>query len=76
VDDAPNPVVRTDMLLFLMIPLGLIACTIAVGPILASTVVQEAERPSAPVRLPWGIGGTGDVPTAPAVDGDAPARVA
>jgi hypothetical protein len=51
VDGARNPVVRTDMLLFLLIPLGLIACTIAAGPILAVTMVHEAEHPSAPVRV-------------------------
>jgi hypothetical protein len=55
------------MLLILMIPLALVALTIAVAPVLAMTVVHDREvrvgstAADGPVRLPWGMGGTADV---------------
>ena len=49
------------MLLFLVIPLTLVACTIVLGPVLAALLVRDAERVPADSRLPWGMGAT-DVP--------------
>ena len=55
------------MLLILMIPLALVALTIAVAPVLAMTVVHDREvrvgstGADEPVRLPWGMGDTADV---------------
>jgi len=41
------------MLLFIMIPLVLVACTIAIGPVLAMTVLSHIEqRPSRPTARP------------------------
>lgn len=50
------------MLLFLMIPLSLVAFTIAIGPILAAMLLRDAEHATEPTRLPWGMGGTAAVP--------------
>ena len=55
------------MLLILMIPLALVALTIAVAPVLAMTVVHDREvragstAADEPVWLPWGMGDTADV---------------
>ena len=59
------------MLLFLLIPLGLLVLTIALAPLLALAVVPDRQASGdrdAPVRLPWGMGGTADVPVAVEVD--------
>lgn len=37
----PTNVVRFDMLLFLMIPLSLLAFTVAIGPVLAMTLIEH-----------------------------------
>jgi hypothetical protein len=73
VDDADR-VVRRTMLLFLMIPLSLVACTIALGPILACVLLRDAERLPAATRLPWGIDGADDAPVSDAAVRD-PDRV-
>jgi len=61
------------MSLFLLIPLSLVACTIAIGPVLAAMLRRDAERDAlhevGPTRLPWGIGGATAVPVpAPVAD--------
>jgi hypothetical protein len=56
-------------MLYLMIPLGMLVLTIALAPVLAVAVLPDREtraRHDEPVRLPWGLGGTADVPV-PAV---------
>jgi len=53
------------MVWFLMIPLALVAITIAIAPVLAMTVVEcrkeaaDAVRrgPTVPGRIPWNLGG-------------------
>jgi hypothetical protein len=45
------------MLLFLMIPLTLVAFTIAIGPVLAMTVVRSGRPADDPGRIPWDLGG-------------------
>jgi len=70
------------MLLFLIIPLALVAVTIAIAPVLALTVLHDrevrAERatPADPVRLPWGMGGTAAVARVSCDDERALARAA
>ena len=56
------------MLLFIMIPLVLVACTIAIGPVLAMTVLSHIEqRPSRPTARPGRAAGAAADP-APTVD--------
>ena len=50
------------MLLSLMVPLALVAFTIAIAPVLVMTVLSHIEQRNGPVRLPFGIGGTAVVP--------------
>jgi len=45
------------MLLFLMIPLILVACTIVLAPVLAMTVVGARRSSDQPGRIPWELGG-------------------
>jgi hypothetical protein len=58
------------MVLFLMIPLSLVAFAIAAGPILAAMLLRDAERVPEPARLPWGMGGTAAVPATPRLSGE------
>jgi hypothetical protein len=47
-------IVRTDMLLFLMIPVSLLAFTLAIGPVLVMTLMEHHARKRAamvPVRV-------------------------
>ena len=62
------------MVLFLIIPLALVAMTIAIAPVLAMTIVG-ARQTGQPARTPDDVGrfrpvGTPDTPDAAQVDGE------
>jgi len=57
------------MLLFLMIPLALLAITIAIAPVLAMTIVDARQRTEEPAQSPMTIGAPRPV-NVPAGDAD------
>jgi hypothetical protein len=72
VDDVTRPRRPDDMVLFLIIPLALVAITIAIAPVLAMTVVGARETHQ-PARIPDDMGrfrpvGAADAPDAARAD--------
>ena len=56
---------------FLMIPIALVAITVALGPIVAALLIPEDDGAPEANRLPWGLGGTAGAPVPVRVDHDA-----
>ena len=71
-DDVTRPRRPDDMVLFLIIPLALVAITIAIAPALAMTIAVARETPQ-PARIPDDMGrfrpvGVADAPDAAQAD--------